>query len=517
MIKSNLPIENYLFGLAIGGLALTIPLSGYLPQWGKTIGLSTSFLASAGLVTIEGLGKNWRRFRNAQLEIQRSVTESQYGATDSLNTATADMQYQQALKDWILTLPIEHWEHQLRTYGLAAISLLEIAAAREAMGLTPPPMLELEAEVIPKPDFDSQLSVTEQYAQDVENSIDVDWFAEWGKRSGIVCGESQDGKSFLLVNVVLTSFLKENGKSSKVYICDPDYGSAHEGQDPNTWLDLPVGKVVYIDVNDIYKCVLRVSKIVDERATETSITVQNKQPKPVFEPVLLIVDEEPMVAARLTDEQLSKFVDALTNILNRGIKQNVTFKMGSQTLAVGAKGKGGTRLQMDILRKVEMVLLWRAAQSAENYKNLDIRPDVLKGVMDELLPLPKILGSKRLCVTYLDKQLQIAGIPTVKAVQIEDDLKPDQEAIDLDADDASDETPPPPSSKHRTDIKPRDLNKTNQMRDTLALMQAWYDSQPSKPSDDEMVKKWGELHGRDCSEIDETAIAYLRNMLEGNL
>jgi hypothetical protein len=407
-----------------------------LPHWAKTIGLATPVIASAGLVAIEGAGKDWKRYRKAQLEIARSVTENQYGATDALNTAASEMQYKQALKDWILnTVPIEGWEHWLKTYDLAGISLLEIAACREAMGLVPPPMLELEAEVVPKPEFNDQMSVTEQYAQEVENSLDTSWFAQWGKRSGIVCGESSDGKSFLLVNIVLAGFLKEYGDRCSVYICDPDYGSSHGDTQPNTWLDLPVGKVVYTKIPDIYKCIMHVSKIVDKRAEMTTEAVQAKQPKPTFDPVLLIVDEEPFAVSQMEEGMVENFVMAIANILRRGLKQNVTFKMGTQALAVGGKGKSGTRLNMDLLRQVEMVILYRAAQVQENYSNLGVRPGVVQDVLKQLLPLPKMLGTKRVCVTYLDKQLQIAGVPTVKPVQVEESPNLSQPPIDYSKDD----------------------------------------------------------------------------------
>jgi hypothetical protein len=422
--SANLPLENWLFAAAIGGIATPLLLSGVLPQYGKTIALATGVTASAGLVAIEGAGRDWKKYRRAQVEINHLKIQDGFHAQEMQNQAAAEMSYKLALREWICAnVPIEGWEYYFGVYEITAIALPQIHAARELMGLVPPPMLELEAEVIPQPQV-NQESVVDTVARMVEESLDTEWFANWRRRSGIVCGESKDGKSFLLTNIVLAGYVKdhtdtETGKlNASVYICDPDYGSSHEGEEPNTWLDMPIGTVVSIKIKDIVNTIVAVSRQVDERADQTAEAVSKKLPKPVFDPVLLIVDEEPMVVSSLEDSDLKLVISALANILRRGIKQNITFKLGTQTLAVGAPGKGGTRLPMDLLRQVEMVLLWRAAQVEENYSNLGVRSEEVKEALTQIRPLPQRMKDKFVCVTYLSKELRIKGIPAVKAVKV---------------------------------------------------------------------------------------------------
>lgn len=416
---SNLPVENWLTAAAVGGTIAPILLSGAMPTPLKTASLATSVASSAALVAIEWLGRDWKKYRMAQIEIERLKIQDQYHAEESANQAKSEMQYRLALKDWIWqNCPIGSREQFFIAYGVADLALTEIQVEREMLGLSPQSMPEIEAEVIPAPQV-QQESVVDAVARMVEQNLDTEWFKKWASENcGIICGQSGDGKSFLLCNVLLKEFLRRNsdetGKlNAKIWICDPDYGSSHGDSPPNTWLGMPLDSVVYTEYKDIYNTVMHVSGEVNRRVQITKLAIANKEPQPIFEPGLLILDELPNIVAGLKDER-DDFLDAIKNILRRGKKQNILFKCGTQTLAVGS-----THITKEVLQQIEVVMLYSSAQVADNYNNIGVDGDDVKEVLRQIKPLPRRLGDKFVCVTFLNKELRIKGIPSIKAVEVE--------------------------------------------------------------------------------------------------
>ena len=264
-------------------------------------------------------------------------------------------------------------------------------------------------------------SIAEKLAESfvASQGLTTDWFNGFERRSAVLCGESGDGKTFLL-NWRVQRFLEAHPEG-ELYICDPDYGSAHEGAEPNTWMGLPVGPVVQIDNVDIFNTICQVSD-----------TVKAGAPKPSFRPLLLVIDEWVSFWDSLDDEDQQDIVlKALTNIINRGLKQGgVTFVLGLHDLAVGSSG-----LPQSLLRKVEVLLLWRAAQSERNYNNLDVQKRQRDETIARLSTLPKVVRGLRPCAVFTDKTLSVRALPElqmnpVQYIAPDAPIDPDQQWVD---------------------------------------------------------------------------------------
>jgi hypothetical protein len=217
----------------------------------------------------------------------------------------------------------------LHRWGLADLAWGQVEQPIEADVIETPEGLVIPAGLMGQPTLEQEIS------DRASDELAIDWFSEWGKRCGVVCGESGDGKSFLLTNIVLATFIRDHGSEGSVFICDPDYGSSHGDSEPNTWLDLNVGQHIFVEYADCFKTLLGVSKLVEDRVKETrDHTIANKgksekTPKPKFPPVLFIMDELPALMAAWTDSEQAEAIVAVRNILRRGLKQNVTFKVGT--------------------------------------------------------------------------------------------------------------------------------------------------------------------------------------------
>lgn len=251
-----------------------------------------------------------------------------------------------------------------------------------------------------------------------KQGLDTEWFNGFEKRSAVVCGESKDGKSFLL-NWRVQRFL-ESHPDGEIFICDPDYGSSHEGAEPNTWLGLPVGRVVQLDEIDIYSTILYVSEEVSRRAKATAAAIQSGNSKPKYRPLLLVCDEWVNFWSSLNDGQKEDVLKALTNIINRGIKQDgVTFILGIHDLSVGSN-VGGSGLPTALLNKLEVLLLYRASQNTLNYRNLAAQPGQVDEALKRMAALPRTIRDRRPVVVFTDKQLAVKALPhlDVKAIEL---------------------------------------------------------------------------------------------------
>lgn len=259
--------------------------------------------------------------------------------------------------------------------------------------------------------------------------LTTDWFQGFEKRSAVICGESKDGKSFLL-NWRVQRFL-ETHPDGEVLIGDIDYGSSHEGTEPNTWGGLPVGNVVLIEPAEITNAIFYVSDTVDQRAKSTAQAVKTGAPRPKYKPILLAIDEWCSYWDTLDEDQQEHIIKALRNICDRGIKQGeVVFVLGLHDLSVGMTG-----LPRALLRKMEVVLLFRASQSPRNYDNIDPQPRQVQEVINRIGALPKTVRGLRPCVTYSDKQLTVKAIPQlelspVEYVALDAPIDPDQQWLD---------------------------------------------------------------------------------------
>jgi hypothetical protein len=345
---------------------------------------------------------------------------------------TAQHAYQSAVQDSLAEIQLFQWvmeqppqfrpalmaEHDLYKFVPQIIEAQATTVEPTGLSVSMPTMLM------------EQSSIGEQNEASID--LDTSWFAAWELRSGLICGESGDGKTKTLI-YVLARFLQVNACGQcEVYIGDPDYGSSHGDAEPNNWLGLKLGTHVAVEPQDIYRMVAHVSGIVDARAGATAKATSDGNGKPKFPPVLFILDEAPAVMNMLDKESKDDFKAEIANILRRGLKQNVTFKLGTQSLAVGSLA-----LPQDILRQVETVILWRAAQVKENYGNLGIQPKQIDAACDAIATLPRKVGDKFVCAVFVGKQLQVKGIPTIGDISVSTDSVSGREspAAETDGDD----------------------------------------------------------------------------------
>lgn len=277
-----------------------------------------------------------------------------------------------------------------------------------------------------------QLPMGDRIAENfiAKQGLSTEWFEGFEKRSAVVCGESGDGKSYLL-NWRVQRFLEAH-PDGEIYVCDPDYGSSHAGSEPNTWFGLPVGSVVQIDEADIYNTIIHVSQEVSRRAKATAAAAQAGNPKPKYRPLLLICDEWVSFWSVLEDELKEDILKALVNIVNRGIKQDgVTFLLGIHDLSVG-DNKGGSGLPVALINKLEVLLLYRASQNSLNFRNLAARPAQVDEVLKRMGQLPRVVRDRRPVAVYSDKQLTVKALPhlDVKAIELvasDEPINPDQQ------------------------------------------------------------------------------------------
>jgi hypothetical protein len=375
------------------------------PQWLKTAALLLGTVSAGGGTMLLRENAQRSKIDDSLEKMQLDALKQQVIGNAAFHQITGEIQSKTAVANWIgQNFPPHLWMVFGQKYGVAEFFI---------QPGQPPIEAEYE-EILPLAipgELMGQSSLTHEQAQSIAASLDTAWFQDWAKRGGIVCGESGDGKSFLLCNIVLAEFVRDHGHNGRVYICDPDYGSSHPGQQPNTWLDLTVGQHIYINASDCYAAIMAVSNEVDRRAEQTAMAFSQRQSLAPFDPILLIADEVPALMVQWTEAQQLAIVNAIANILRRGIKQNVTFKLGTQSLAVSR-----LKLNKDIIQQSEIVMLWRAAQVPDNYGNMGLRPKVADAVIDEISTLPHQCAGVFACATYIQKQLTVAGIPAMQPV-----------------------------------------------------------------------------------------------------
>ena len=242
--------------------------------------------------------------------------------------------------------------------------------------------------------------------------VNTDWFEGFEKRSAIVVGESRDGKTHLL-KWRLQRFIEANPDGHEYYIGDIDYGRAHEGDEPNTWFNSPVGQAVFTTADDI--------------ATKVNAIAQDiRDGNDAAVPTLIILDELVDTMADMDKAQLEQFMQDVRTIKNRGIKAgNITFIMGLHSTAVGETG-----IPQWLLRGVETIWLYRAGQEESNFNHLKGKD--IEECPKQLARLPKVFNNLRPCIIYSDKKLSVKALPQLNFSNIEvsflsDKLSPIQE------------------------------------------------------------------------------------------
>lgn len=401
-------------GLSLGGV---FAFRSSAPNWlkfGLFMGAIGSPLAGAySLRRDQTLTRMGQQFEEAS---------KQHLAAD-LNMAHQTSLRQKEFQSWMASLDIvERMPEYMRPGALNRWGLTDLVQFQDA------PIDVVPTEVLPEglvmpPGLMNQATLEESISDRASEELAIDWFGDWIFECGVLVGESGSGKTYLLVHIVLAKFIRDFGDRGTIYICDPDYGSSHGDTEPNTWLDLEVDRHVFTEYDQCFKALLKVSKIVEDRINETKQIAKDnqklevKKPKPKFDPVLLIIDEIPALMAAWTDDQKKEAIVAIANILRRGKKQNVTFKIGTQTLAVSR-----TCINQDVLQQTEIVLLWSSAQMQDNYKNIGLLPGEAASMVKAVSLYPQKTHDRYVCVRFADKKLVISGIPIVAPVRVESEM-----------------------------------------------------------------------------------------------
>lgn len=251
----------------------------------------------------------------------------------------------------------------------------------------------------------SQVPMGELIARRLEQQgqLSTDWVSEFSRRSACIVGESGDGKTHTLL-WRLAEFIKAN-PDGQLHVCDIDYGSGHGGGS-NTWLGLPLESVVHTEDSEILDTILAVSDEVSQRAHETKLAIAAGEPKPEYQPILLLVDEWVVTAEMWTKPQRETALSALKNIVHRGLKQGVQCVLGMHSLAVNQ-----SYIPKGLVQHLEVLFLWRAAQNADNFSNLPISPAAAQEIAEAFKGYPRELGGVRSAIAFLNRELSIKGIP----------------------------------------------------------------------------------------------------------
>lgn len=219
------------------------------------------------------------------------------------------------------------------------------------------------------------------------------------RKATLIAGESGDGKTFLL-HWRVQRFMQAH-PDGEIIICDPDYGSGH-GDQKNDWFGLPLDKVIITEPDAIHDAVLLVAAKLDQRVEQAKQGVKHS-------PLLLVIDEWTTLVGDWSSTQLEAILTKLRKINRKGLKQNVFCTIGTHSLAVSEAS-----MPKGFLRDWQALFLWSAAQQADNYRNLGIPAYRIDEAVEQISGMPQTVGGKRSAIAYVDKSLQLVGIPQLK-------------------------------------------------------------------------------------------------------
>lgn len=261
----------------------------------------------------------------------------------------------------------------------------------------------------PQPMFKTKVQLlAEQLLQDAE------WFESFTRRSKIICGNTGDGKTTLqLYDVAI--FLNQH-PDGHLTICDMDYGSSHEGSEPNYWFDLPRDRYIRVTYEEIRDAILDEYEIMEKRAKASAEGKgQNWQWR------MLTIDEAIAVlrrAKQLGEEK--ELTNAIAELLFRGLKQRIKISFGVQVLAVGENG-----LSLALQKQVNMILLGSAAVDTENLTRIGVSDT--KGLVEKVRATRRMPGCQYAAVTRIKGELSLRVVPEIDPSEIQVEVPPDDD------------------------------------------------------------------------------------------
>ncbi|MBW4580649.1 MAG: TniB family NTP-binding protein [Tildeniella nuda ZEHNDER 1965/U140] len=294
----------------------------------------------------------------------------------------------------------EGWQHLFETF---AFSRKDIGEARK---------------LIQVQNLQKELKTNVQAWVEAE-SIKGEWLGDCIRRSLLVCGVSGDGKTTFLLWVLAKHF--EIVADLHVTICDLDYGSSHEGSEPNWWFNLPRGRYIRASYEEIRDSILAESAEVDRRAKLSQDPMQVRN----FQSRLLVIDELIAVidiARSKGKDEFDPFISAFKNILNRGLKQRVKVICGVQNLTVTDTG-----LSLAAQDSFNTIVLHTSALKKDPLKRMGVED--VDAMLERAKGITRIPGCDRIGVVRTNQEINIRIMPylSVDSVELklpEDDTDP---------------------------------------------------------------------------------------------
>ncbi|MBW4692233.1 MAG: hypothetical protein KME27_10750 [Lyngbya sp. HA4199-MV5] len=290
----------------------------------------------------------------------------------------------------------EGWQHLFQVYGLQRS---DIGEARK---------------LIQVKHLQKELSTNMQAWLETE-SIKGEWLGDFSRRSQLVCGVSGDGKTTFLLWQLAHHF--QHQPNLHVTICDLDYGSAHEGSEPNWWFHLPRDRYIRSTYEQIRDAIIAESAEVDRRAEASQDPTHARN----WQPRLLAIDEliavTDMAKSRGKDEA-NALISAFKNVINRGLKQRIKVICGIQNLTVTDTG-----LSLAAQDSFNTIVLNTSAQKADPLRRLGVED--VNSIIDRVKGIQG-LGARRLGVVRINQEISIRLIPNLSVSNIELKLPVDE-------------------------------------------------------------------------------------------
>ena len=269
----------------------------------------------------------------------------------------------------------------------------------------------------------SQLPLAAEIARRMEQSQTLktnglELFA--GAKSGLILGDTGDGKTQLM-NYLAASFLQASPEG-KLQIGDLDYGSSHGDAPPNTWMGLPVERVVMIEHQDIFDSIIDAGEEVQRRSKATKRAIAAGEPAPKFQPQLLLVDEWVSFLGECTKEQREALSRALNDVVIRGVKQRVFCFLACHDASVKSLG-----IDQQKLSRWNVLALWKWTNQAKSTDVMNL-PQGFAAAQETIKGMPRQVGQTFSAIAYVDSAWQVVGVPFIDPSLIE--LLPHDEQLE---------------------------------------------------------------------------------------
>lgn len=270
----------------------------------------------------------------------------------------------------------------------------------------------------PQPQFKTRVqALAERLLQDDE------WFPDFTRRSKLVVGNTGDGKTRLQLFDV-ANFLQSHPEGH-LTIIDLDYGSSHEGSAPNYWFNLPRDRYIRVTYEEARDAILDEYEIMlgrIERAREQQSTPEDRQWRFLgIDEAIAVIREAKVRASRVRgSSELTDLLNAVSELLYRGLKQRIKVSFGLQVLAVGE-----TNLSLALQKQNNVILLGSAALDRDNLSRIGC--DDPDEVIEQVKQMRSLPGCQYAAVVRRKGEISVQVVPYINVSDIEIDLPDDDE------------------------------------------------------------------------------------------